>query len=557
MPQETTWQADVVGSETDFTNVGNWADEHVAVALDTINSSTSTAPASNRPTTVTDVYHFNITNAVVSTISEFLNGALIGNVTVNKAGATVGSLSAVTGTLLVTAGSFHARGITITDLVTVAAAGTLSPIGMAQANGGVQLAGTLNLAAGTLNSASPILVTAATAVVNWAGGDILGGFNAGAYSVSHLSAITGTPTLVCDVAGTLNLGTPDPVANANGIVVTIASNTTIGSNFACGGMVKTSGVITGGGKTISVGEGGLTGSGCTLNAAGSLTFSLTASGNVTWASNVAAPILNIASGVTATETATGYWGGLTGSGTWAVNSQLIYIQYPATNNFWTFTGSMTRTTGGVKIVFNTDRSNAAAINLGAATPVTVQSYSGGGSLTATLTLNGGLTCGPLVVTSTDIQGNWTSLTMGAGANLTCTTLTLGATTNRSGKVVLGSGTHSISGAVAAAGSGNANAMTFGGKAVLGGNYNGDNIATTFSASAVVLASTNIAVSHTASKVVTNGGADLLGNGAAKTLTITNVDATGGAALRLWNAVDGGGNTNCQICPGPPELLEAA
>jgi hypothetical protein len=141
------------------------------------------------------------------------------------------------------------------------------------------------------------------------------------------------------------------------------------------------------------------------------------------------------------------------------------------------------------------------------------------------------------------------------ANLNCGVLTLG-TSGTSGVLTLGAGTHSI-GAVAASGTGTANAITYGGKVTLGGNQTLNNI-TAVLGSAVLLSNGNYTINGATPKVaVANTNCDILGNGASKVITVSNLDMTGKPTLRVWNGIDGGGNTNVQVCPGPPELLEAA
>jgi hypothetical protein len=111
-------------------------------------------------------------------------------------------------------------------------------------NGGIDLAGTLNTCAGiggpgVVDSASPINVTG-DATIDWGtGGNLLvvkGGLNANGFAVTHTNT-TGA-TLICDAAGTLDLG-----GSAPGLHIDITA-------------AITNGVLPLSGLTVDIGAGG-------------------------------------------------------------------------------------------------------------------------------------------------------------------------------------------------------------------------------------------------------------------------------------------------------------
>ena len=508
-----TWTAAV---NTDFTNVGNWTGGVPAADGDTIDSTTATAPATNRPTEAGETYHFSITNAVTVTISSFLNGAAIGNVTVDNAGATVYCGGAITGNVVVTNGLFWPTNITISGTTNVAAAGTWTLVGTNTAVGEVTLAGALNLVSNAvLDCSVPLRVTASTAAVDWGTtGDIRGGFNAAGSTVAPTN--TTSADLVCDVAGTLDLGT----TTANSIVVTNTAAVTIGNSFACGTFSMGANVA-GASKTLTVGAGGFAMTAGTLS--GTLTVNLSAgagaytqtdgtiaadavlnvtagSGGITFTDITKTGTLNVTLPVGVTTT-TFDWDSITtktidaltingtctfsgvttckktlaGSGTVNLAANNLYLYYPPASNFITFDGSMTATTGGFTLyIGGGDVTNAAEINFGS-----VGFWLISNTNARTLTATGGLTCGTLQVQSPNAVGNWTSLVIGTGASLSCTNVTLGYAGDRSGRLTLGSGgVHTISGDIIIAGTGTANALNLQGRLNLGGTFTGTDIIVT-------------------------------------------------------------------------------
>ncbi|HUX00369.1 MAG TPA: hypothetical protein VMY35_05250, partial [Phycisphaerae bacterium] len=76
---DRTWTA---GSEVDdnWATVENWDGGNVAVDGDTIDISSTTTPT-NIPDQTGETYHFSITNPVSVTLSDWINGGTIGNVT--------------------------------------------------------------------------------------------------------------------------------------------------------------------------------------------------------------------------------------------------------------------------------------------------------------------------------------------------------------------------------------------------------------------------------------------------------------------------------------------
>jgi hypothetical protein len=95
--------------------------------------------------------------------------------------------------------------------------------------------------------ASPILVIADTADINWAKVNITGGLNANGFLVTHTNT-TGA-SLICDVAGILNLGGP---AVELAVEVDAAGlEVTAGADTECGSFTMTAGTFTGGAYNVT------------------------------------------------------------------------------------------------------------------------------------------------------------------------------------------------------------------------------------------------------------------------------------------------------------------
>jgi len=504
---DVTWTAAV---NTDFTNVGNWTGGVPAADGDTIDSTTSTAPATNRPAAGT--FHFNITNAVSPYISSFLNGAAIGNVTVNSGAGAVVCASAITGNVVITSGQLRpSAAITISGTTDIAAAGTLYFLEYnVMAVGEVTLAGTLDLRGLALDCSVPLRVTASTAAVSWNTGEIFGGFNAAGYSVAH--TLTTGADLVCDVAGTLDLGT----TTANSIAITtLTAAVTIGNSFACG-TLSTGANVAGASKTITVGAGGYTMTNGTLS--GTLTVDLSAgagayvqtngtiatgailnvttgtgaitytaltktgtgainitmadNANIAWASADASRIdtLTINMGKAATQTATVVFSKLAGPGTLTAGAQRS-DWLPSAAGDWDFTGTTTGThaTGFIAKPQTTPLTITNAVNIGS------RRFQFSATQSQTLTIPG-LTCGNLNVASNHANNTGTLIITG---NSSGAAISLGTGTLQYGVLTFGSGfVHRWTGAIAYGGTGTANALNPQGRCIFTGTFTGTGITCT-------------------------------------------------------------------------------
>jgi len=469
MPAKTTTWTRLGADPTLFDAADNW-DNGVAVDGDTIDASSGTAPTANRPTTGT--FHFSITNAVEPTISSFLNGAAIGDVTVN-AGAIARCTSDITGNVVVTSGYLRPMAaITISGTTDIAVAGTLNLNGNVTAVGEVTLAGTLALSGSILDCSVPLRVTASTAVVYWAGGEIDGGFNAAGFPVAH--ALAGGETLTCDVAGTLDLGTTD----ANAIAVTAIPATgaiTIGASFACGGFTMQGNVLCATARTITVGAGGATYVSGTKT--GVLNITMAVNANIAWGSASARiDTMTINPGVVGTLYVDSLrCSAFAGSGTIVTGADTLAI-YAAANDFWLFSGICTATSGFVDI--------RPAANLSNTAPIVV---AGGTTYIRATSSNYGLT---------------------ATGGFSCATLTF-----LSGGLVLPNGA-TISGAISGAGK-----ITFGEVVKLGANVTLAGIVPTFGAASLKFTATGKVIDGASATTPTSKGAHVHG-GAIQNLAVT-------------------------------------
>jgi len=335
---------------------------------------------------------------------------------------------------------------TITQPITIEGALAIGGGITLLANGGVNLAGGLDISQGSpvLDTASPINCTG-NCIIQWGSGngDILGGLDANGFAVTQSDTAAGN-SLTCDVAGTLDLGTTE----ANSIAVTVSAATTIGNSFACGSLSMGANVTCADAKTITVGTGGFTYTSGTLTGnlsvattgnivgtAGTLTgtLNLTAAGadkTISWA--IGTSLEKMALTVSGNYTAAGdvYCASLAGSGSLAGNAKILRI-YPLANNFWTATFAASEW-GYVSLYCAASRTNATLVNMGTS-PFRVY-YA-----VTTVTLSGGLTCG-----SVDIGGSGGNAVLDmTGGNLTSAgAITFGAVNAAyRGTLTLGPGVH--------------------------------------------------------------------------------------------------------------------
>jgi len=470
-------------ADGNFNTNGNWEEGSPPADTDTIDISDETAPTTNRPT-AGKTFHFNIThalNAVV--ISDWLDGAAIGNVTVNHADAMVYSGTNVSGNVIVSAGiwtpgttettvgtttvasgaSFWPSNATSTGLVTINPGGVLMVWNTFTANGGVSLGGTLQMGTvpAVLDSASPILITADGAVIDWAYLDIFGGLNANGKAVTHSN--TTDAVLTCDQAGTLDLGT----TTANSIAVTNTAAVTIGNSFACGGF-NVQGNVTGGGFTITVGAGGFTYTSGTLTP--SLDITVGATTTVAVWNNAANKFRTLTANASTTLSGHVRCKAVAGSGAIVTASGKSLLLSPAANDFWTYTGALSGA-GFVQISLPSDLSNTVASI--ATSNVALYVSSGVGATALTLTANA-VSTGTAALTVDGSAGTIGGLSV---ANLTSGAITLGGAAT-SGVLTLRPGVHVITGALSKSGTGTANAFNPQGRIYLGGTFTGTGIVVT-------------------------------------------------------------------------------
>jgi len=272
-----TWTAAV---NTDFKNVGNWTEGAYAVNGDTIVIQTETAPATNRPDTITDVFHFTVASGVTVTLDSWLNGALIGNVTINHASADVTLVGAMTGNVTVTAGGLTVGGnIAGAGTNTIAAAGEIVLSGDATVTGAVANAGSVQvetfdlICTGLFTNTGTVAGVAGSSIDfngGVAGGGTWGGAGSGLTLVStgdfNLTSATWDvgvdSTLTIDNTATVNLGTTDAIANLTLLAKPPAGKTvTLGVNCSVRGFTfegAPTGILDGNSKTVTLGAGGFT-----------------------------------------------------------------------------------------------------------------------------------------------------------------------------------------------------------------------------------------------------------------------------------------------------------
>ncbi|HUX01236.1 MAG TPA: hypothetical protein VMY35_09700, partial [Phycisphaerae bacterium] len=317
----------------------------------------------------------------------------------------------------------------------------------------------------------------------------------------------------CDVAGDLELG-----GNATGLTVTTSAAVNLnadmniralstGANVTCaaprtatvgaGGYTMTNGTLTGtlnvdlsagagayaqnsgtiaDGAVLNVttGTGAITFTALTKTGSGALNVTMAESANIGWNAGVASAatnrisLLTVNSGKTATLTADVDVSALAGSGTVATSSGKDLRAAFLGDNFWTFTGSVTGA-GRVWFYAWANTSNAAAITVANSSTTNLE---GGNGLSCTL--SGRLTTsGALNVNGTG-GSNVVTWTLNGGSNIGGA-VTVGSTT-QSGILVFGpSQVHVLASTLAMSGTGVSNAVTIGGRLILGGTMTGTGI----------------------------------------------------------------------------------
>ena len=565
-----TYTYDNNEADNDASNVANWAPSHDTLPVDgdTIDiavgvSTDPTTPISGGGGGGGDTFHFTLTtgNTDRLDLDAFIDRTggtpdLIGNVQLSggesdlSCGGDIGGtliLDAVSGTYL-----FMSENCAVTGKITVGAGASLSSGNTLMANGGVDLGGALLIQgiSSVVDCASPINCTG-DCEINWGSGDgdILGGLDANGHTVTHTDTASGN-SLTCDQAGDLELG-----GDATGLQVNTAAgcDQTLQDDMNIYGFDLTGGALTVSNKTITVGAGGFadTGGTCTareLNIVCSATTAVAAWPTV----GDILKSLTVNVGVTATTSGIIYVNKVVNNGTIAVTgNQRFFVYQPDANDFWSGSGTVTGTSNDAGFSINASRSNAALIDWATA-PMMIA----GAGTANILTASGGLTCGNLLVRGPDTATRWIGLTIGAGAQLNCANLTLGADAHRSGKLVLSDGGAVITGAISQpATTSSVAAITFGGQVNLGGNYTGTGITPTWTAASTstsIVATGNITFNG-AEVAGANGGAgcDLFTNG--KTVTWQNINnSTAANKVRIWGGgTVNGNNTNVTAHSGVP------
>jgi len=526
----------------------NW-DFGVAVAGDTVDIKQGDAPTLNLPDAGT--FNFEVKAALTVTLDNWLAGASIGNVLVNHESADVTCTAAVTGTTTVTAGILTVAGNLgddPADTVTIGASGSLQisgpiTIAGAVANGGVfQVVAPFAITCAGLFTNNGLVDAMADSSIDFNGGVAGGGtWGTGEFSVLTLVSsadfnlmsatwnVAPGSSLTMDSTGTLNLGN---ATAANLEVYINGTATTLGASFSCYSFKSTGAtpVLTGAGKTVTVGAGGLAQGGMTLAVAADLNVTVAESCNVSWPTAASLlGTLNVATGKTATQTESVALRSKTGDGTLASAAQTTYWLPNAVTDVCD--GPITGTgvfyvqpaTSGLVI--------PSSLNLGTR-PVTYNKYA-----TQNLTLSG-LACGALTVA----PGTDNTLTLTINGNSSGTTIVLGAGDLRYGILVLGSGyTHTWT-SLAKGSTGTANGLTCGGKINVGGDQTLAGLAVDGGDARISGTAASKSLIGTSATSITHGRARV--RGFPHPLTLTGLDTNWGAGkqrIRAWRCVDGGGN----------------
>jgi hypothetical protein len=573
MATDGTWTGSVL-DYLDYTDLDNWLGgaayaNGTGATITLAPADDSYIPTTNRPSTVTDVFHFIIASNVTVTLDNWLNGALIGNVTVNHEGAatSVTCVAAITGTATVTDGVLVANG-NLNGAVTVAAPGDLYCDGSLTIGGAVTNNGHFFIGGAFAIICTGLFTNNGTGIVNAPTGstiDFNGGVTGGGtWGLGINSKLTLTSsgdfnltsatwnvaagsTLTMDLAGTLNLGT----ASVPNLAIDIKANTTLGASMACYGFTLTSGALSVSNKTITVGAGGFTDNGGTCTAEQLNIVCAATTGVAKWptATDILKS-LTIDSGATVTASGHIATAALALNGTLAMGASYDCYIFTDGDNFWTqgASGSITGTRT-LDLRIYAARTNASAIIWGGTGPFAV--YSSGGSYS--LTLAGKLTtAGSLALYGA--SGLTSTLALNGGCDITGA-VALGTGTTQSGALTLAAGqVHTLRSTLARSGTGTANALNLAGIVNVGGDQTWTGIAVTLAASTVIKATAAVKIDGTlaAAEARTNTNADVFSDGAGKVLTLKDL-AISGALLRAWCGCELSGTvTGVQNLPGPPD-----
>ena len=495
--------ATVVWNPTDGTlwaTAANWEGGAAAVNGDTIDIAVATTPTSI-PDQAGETYHFNITHGVTATLSNWINGGAIGNVTAasataavtigaaatgnvatSEAGATISTSGGIAGTLAIVAGS----SITFTGsagMNNVVGNVTLGGvIANSMTGGGLMFSGDVACAT---NSAFGLGTRPVVIIGTLSGNTTLSSTGAATLTtgICNLDAaaewsLTSNSTLTINNTGIVSLGQAAAklAVNLNGSGKTF----TLSGDETSHGLTLTLGQITGGGYTWTVQGGGLTKAGGTLDAAGTLNVHVTDNCNVTWDDSThLLGNFTIMLGRTATMTSDIYCQShalaLPGNMGSMAGAFTLYV-IPTAPDFWCHAiGTYAITLVSIDTSNLAAATNADAINVGS------QSLSFDIQRDGTLT-SGSVTGGTMIVRGKG--GTNTTGTLVVNGNLTYTTLALGVSDDATlcGAVTLATtGRHAFGGplARAGAGAGSNNAVIFGGVATMFGNITLAGIITDF------------------------------------------------------------------------------
>lgn len=123
MATDATWNGTTDASDFTATTDPPWVGGIVPTSGGTITITTVKEPTAHLPTTGT--YHFSVATGIWPSIGSWVNGAKVGNVTINHGSASPTCYSNITGNLVISAGNLGVAA-TVTGTTTVAAGATLT-----------------------------------------------------------------------------------------------------------------------------------------------------------------------------------------------------------------------------------------------------------------------------------------------------------------------------------------------------------------------------------------------------------------------------------------------
>jgi len=486
------------------------------------------------------------TSAVALGADFYTAGGAVGTVTIEDASANITLGLDVTGDVYVYPGGAVTCGANraIAGAVTLIGSGGADEAKLEVSAGTTTVAGVIDLQVnGYLSVASGAILDANGGITiselgAYIGNDgtIAGIINAGDYTVSYSSA----GTIVVDVAGTLDLGTT--VANEQTVDIAAGAGTvTIGNDFLCDGLDASSGSIAGGGKTITVGSGGLDWGAATLDAAGTLNVEV-AAGETTIVLKTSDAVASRLGTLTVSGTATAsgvlYASKFAGAGILHLNGQNLLVR-TTSNDFWTFSGTLDGT-GAVAFPYYEESSieNNTAITIGGTIDVTVCPGGNGVTVTQKAALSVG---GILYVRTLSGTAGHVGMLIMSGAPLTVTGNTLLGLTDRAGGLTLAGGqANTFGGTIARNGEATANTLTLAGRVAFGGNVTLAGMTADFGTARIDTGA--VAITGTTATAISNAGAIVTGRSGAVTFTDLDTNWTAGNPAifaRRWT--DGGGN----------------